>query len=403
MEMMTVWLLPVMSLLVGAALAWMVSSALGRARAAGAEAREAELRPQLERAREEASALSERLTQAEKTSVAAETRATEIAKNIAAQQSLLDDAKAKLSETFKSLAAEALSGSNKDFLILAEEKFKGLKEDTAGKFAQLVQPLQETLAAYKKETKQLQQKQDYELGTVGERLRAVAETEAALRTETAKLVTALQSHRVRGRWGEITLRRTAELAGMSAFCDFFEQERGEMEEGRFRPDMIVKLPSGRSIVVDSKAPLDGFLDAVDALTEQDRETALQRYATQVRAHVAQLASKEYWAQFPSAPEFVVLSIPNDSFLGAAAERDRGLIESALGRGIVFATPTTLFALLFAVERGWRQDQISRNAEKVSELGQELYDRMATVVEHLIKVGGSLSRAVESYNAAVGNL
>jgi DNA recombination protein RmuC len=229
----------------------------------------------------------------------------------------------------------------------------------------------------------------------------VAETEAALRTETSKLVTALQSHRVRGRWGEITLRRTAELAGMSSFCDFAEQERGETEDSRLRPDMIVKLPSGRSIVVDSKAPLDAFLDAMDASTEQEREAALQRYAAQVRAHVTQLASKEYWAQFPSAPEFVVLFIPNDSFLGAAAERDRGLIESALGKGVVFATPTTLFALLFAVERGWRQDQMSQNAERVSELGQELYDRMATLVDHLNKVGGSLGKAVESYNAAVG--
>lgn len=399
--MMTEWLLPVLSFVVGASLAWIVSSARGRARAAGAEAREFELRRQLEGSKDEIKVLSERLTQADRASVAAETRATEMAKNLAAQQSLLDDAKAKLSETFKSLAAEALSGSNRDFLTLAEEKFKNLKDDTAGRLAQLVQPLQETLIAYQKETKELQEKHDHELGGIGERLRTVADAEAGLRTETAKLVTALQSHRVRGRWGEITLRRTAELAGMSAYCDFVEQERGEMESGRFRPDMTVKLPSGRCIVVDSKAPLDGFLDAVDALTEQDRETALQRYAAQVRAHVAQLASKEYWAQFPSAPEFVVLFIPNDSFLGAAAERDRGLIESALERGIVFATPTTLFALLFAVERGWRQDQMSQNAEKVSELGRELYDRMATIADHFIKVGGSLGKAVESYNAAVG--
>ena len=214
-------------------------------------------------------------------------------------------------------------------------------------------------------------------------------------------MTALQSHRVRGRWGEITLRRTAELAGMSSYCDFTEQERGETEDNRLRPDMVVRLPAGRSIVVDSKAPLAAFLDAMDASTEQEREAALDRYAAQVRTHVTQLASKEYWGQFPSAPEFVVLFIPNDSFLGAAAERDRGLIESALGKSIVFATPTTLFALLFAVERGWRQDQMSQNAEKVSGLGQELYDRMATLVDHLNKIGGSLGKAVESYNAAVG--
>jgi len=382
-------------------LAWLLSGARGRERAAAAEAREAEVRRELERTRDEANAVSARLTEAENSRVAAETRATETEKNLVAQHALLESAKARLSDTFRSLAAEALSGSNKDFLVLAEAKFKDLEEGTAGKLAQLVQPLRETLAAYQKETKDLQEKRDRDLGSVGEQLRTVAETEAALRTETSKLVTALQSHRVRGRWGEITLRRTAELAGMSSYCDFAEQERGETEDGRLRPDMIVKLPAGRSIVVDSKAPLAAFLDAMDASTEQEREAALQRYAAQVRSHVTQLASKEYWAQFPSAPEFVVLFIPNDSFLGAAAERDRGLIESALGKGIVFATPTTLFALLFAVERGWRQDQMSQKAERVSELGQELYDRMATLVDHLNKVGGSLSRAVESYNAAVG--
>lgn len=407
---MTGWLVAALAFFAGGVLAWIVASARAgaaashtEARVAAAEARETEVRGQMDRAREEARALADRLSEAERARVSAETRSVEIEKNLTEQKALLEDAKTKLSDTFRSLAAEALAGSNRDFLLLAEDKFKTLRQDAAGSIQALVTPLGETLATYQRETRELQERQGREISTVGERLRSVAETEAGLRAETAKLVNALQSHRVRGRWGEITLRRTAELAGMSAYCDFAEQERGEGEDSRLRPDMTVKLPAGRSIVIDSKAPLDGFLDAMDALSEQEREAALQRYAGQVRAHVLQLASKEYWAQFPSAPEFVVLFIPNDSFLGAAAERDRGLIESALSKGIVFATPTTLFALLFAIERGWRQDQISKNAEKISELGQELYDRMATLADHLIKVGGSLNRAVESYNAAVGTL
>jgi DNA recombination protein RmuC len=391
-------------------LAWLIGSARTRAIAAGAqakaaaaEAREAELRQQLQAVREENRSLAEQAAAAEQARAAAEARAVQIEKNIAEQRDLLEQAKAKLSETFRSLAAEALSGSNKNFLVLAEEKFRALKDEAAGRLAGLIQPLTDTLAAYQKETKELQEKRGQELGSVGQQLRAVAETEAALRAETAKLVQALQSHRVRGRWGEITLRRTAELAGMSPYCDFAEQERAETGDGHLRPDMIVRLPAGRSIVVDSKAPLDAFLEAMEALTDQDRETALQRYASQVRSHVMQLASKQYWAQFPSAPEFVVLFIPNDSFLGAAAERDRSLIETALNRRVVFATPTTLFALLFAIERGWRQDQISQNAERVSQIGQELYDRMATLADHLIRVGGSLGKAVESYNAAVNTI
>ncbi|HYM11849.1 MAG TPA: DNA recombination protein RmuC [Bryobacterales bacterium] len=393
----------VIALLAGAALAWVVAGARAKARAAGAEGREVELRSQLQAATGEIRSLNERLTESEKSKTAAETLAGEAAKNLAAQKALLEEAKTKLSETFRSLAADALAGNNAGFLTLAEEKFKALKDEAAGNLGALLQPLHETLVTYQRETAELERRWLGEIGTVGEQLRSVAQAEANLRSETAKLVNALQSHRVRGRWGEVTLRRTAELAGMSAHCDFAEQEQSATEDGRLRPDMTVKLPAGRTIVIDSKAPLDAFLDAMDATTDAQREAALARYAEQVRAHVTLLASKEYWAQFPAAPEFVVLFIPNDSFLGAAAEKDRGLIEWALGRRIVFATPTTLFALLFAIERGWRQEQLAENAQKISELGKELYDRMAILVEHVGKVGTSLKQAVESYNAAIGTL
>src|SRR5262249_34081018 len=239
-----------------------------------------------------------------------------------------------------------------------------------------------------------------ELGSVGNELRKLAETHTTLQGETAKLANALRSPQIRGRWGEMTLRRTAELAGMSVHCDFVEQETGG--DGRLRPDMIVKLPAGRQIVVDAKAPLDGFLDAMEAVTEEAREAALVRYSAQVNRHIASLASKDYWEQFPQAPEFVVLFIPTDSFLAAAAERDSSLLQSALAKKIILATPSTFIALLLAVAYDWRQQPLAENAQRASDLGQELYDGMATLAEHLGKVGGTLSKAVESYNAAVAS-
>jgi DNA recombination protein RmuC len=238
---------------------------------------------------------------------------------------------------------------------------------------------------------------------VGEQLRQLALAQCLLQTETSKLVNALRSPQVRGRWGEIALRKTAELAGMSANCDFFEQESVSTDTGRLRPDMIVKLPAGREVVVDSKVPFSAFLESLEAHTDEDREAALGRHLGQVKRHISQLASKEYWDQFPAAPEFVVLFIPNDSFLAAAAERDPSLVESALTKKVVIATPTTFIALLRAIAYGWRQEQVAESAQRISVLGQELADRLSTMAEHFSKVGLALSRAVESYNATVTSL
>ncbi len=375
---MNQWPLILVAFLLGGGLAW----ALARARAAGAEARAAELRQQLESAREEARALHTRLTEAEKSKTAAETRASETEKNLAAQKALLEEAKTRFSETFKALAADALAGSNRSFLVLAEEKFKALN-----------QPLTDALSAYQKEAQDLEQKRQRELGSVNTLL-------ATLQTETAKLAGALRSSQLRGRWGEMTLRRAAEVAGMSVHCDFAEQETAG--DGRLRPDMIIKLPAGRSIVVDAKVPLDAYLDALDAANDQARHLALARYAAQVNRHITNLSSREYWDQFPEAPEFVVLFIPNDSFLAAAAEADPNLLQTALGRKIILATPSTFIALLLAVSYGWRQEKLADSAQKISDLGQELYERMVILAEHLGKIGGSLGKAVESYNEAVGS-
>jgi DNA recombination protein RmuC len=190
---------------------------------------------------------------------------------------------------------------------------------------------------------------------------------------------------------------------MSAYCDFHEQESVSTETGRLRPDMVVKLPAGRDVVVDSKVPLSAFLDSLETNTDESRATALKRHSDQVKTHIRQLASKEYWDQFPAAPEFVVLFIPNDSFLAAAAEQDPSLIESALTQKVVIATPTTFIALLRAIAYGWRQEQVAEGAQRISLLGQELAERMGTMAEHFSKVGHALGRAVESYNSTVASL
>ncbi|UCE63721.1 MAG: DNA recombination protein RmuC [Nitrospirota bacterium] len=404
------WSLIILGLVIVAVIGWLVGHVRGKTTTAAAESRSQELRLQLESVQSQFDQFREQFREMEVKKIAAETKIMEAEKNLAAQQTLLEEAKTTLSDTFKSLAAEALAGNNAGFLTLAEQKFKALKEEASSDLDQrktsieaLIQPLSQTLTSYQKESKELEDKRIRELSSVGEQLRQLSSDQSTLRTETAKLVNALQKPQVRGRWGEITLRKTAELAGMSPHCDFIEQESVETETGRLRPDMVVKLPAAREVIVDSKVPLEAFLESLGAKTDEEREAALVRHAAQVKQHVNKLASKDYWEQFKSAPEFVVLFIPNDSFLSAAAEKDSSLIESAIGKNVVIATPTTFIALLRAIAYGWRQEQVAESAQRISALGQELSDRMATLADHLIKVGGSLAKAVESYNAAVASL
>ncbi|MDH4361272.1 MAG: DNA recombination protein RmuC [Nitrospirota bacterium] len=407
--------------LVGAAMAWAISSIFHRGgkiqalhdadtQLASAKAQAGELRTQLAALHQEREQFHQEFRLMEVAKVSAETKLQDAQQHLAEQRVLLEEAKSTLADTFRSLASEALAGNNKGFLTLAEEKFKALKDEAAVAFDQrhtslesLLHPLTESLRTYQKESKELEDKRLRELSAVGEQLRQLASAQATLQTETSKLVNALRSPQVRGRWGEIALRKTAELAGMSANCDFFEQESVSTDTGRLRPDMIVKLPAGRDVVVDSKVPLSAFLESLEAQTDEDREAALNRHLGQVKRHISQLASKEYWDQFPAAPEFVVLFIPNDSFLAAAAERDPSLVESALTKKVVIATPTTFIALLRAIAYGWRQEQVAEGAQRISALGQELADRLSTMAEHFSKVGQALGRAVESYNATVTSL
>jgi DNA recombination protein RmuC len=234
-------------------------------------------------------------------------------------------------------------------------------------------------------------------------LRSVTETQEKLRTETANLVTALRSPHTRGRWGEIQLRRVCEMAGMIDRCDFVEQSSFESDGGRLRPDVIVQLPGGKTVVVDAKAPLEAYLSAVEATDPDQRKTYLEAYGRHVREHVAKLSQKAYWSQFDSSPEFVVMFLPGEALFSAALEQYPGLIEEGVAQKVLITTPTSLIAVLRAVHYGWRQEKVAESARHVSELGRELHSRLGTLAGHFMKLGRSLETSVKAYNETVGSL
>jgi DNA recombination protein RmuC len=396
----------VAGLALGAVVAW----SLARVRSASALGRADELRLRVQGMETETAALRDRAAAADRARVEAETRHDDAERRLDDERRFVEEARERLGDSFKALAADVLSGSQRDFLQIADEKFKTLREDASGDLESrrlavqaLIAPLQQALEGYQKEARTIEERRQRDLGAVGEQLQHVASAHQALRVETGRLVTALRTPHVRGRWGEVALRRVAELAGMSTFCDFVEQDVISSEGGRLRPDVIVRLPSDRVVVIDAKVPLAAYLDAIEAGDEYARDQALAKHLTQVRSHVQKLAARGYATEIEQTAEFVVLFIPNDSFLAAAADRDAGLVEWALGQRVVLATPATLFALLRAVEYGWRQERVAEDAQRISAVGRELSERMASLVQHLSHMGGSLSKTVRAYNQAVGSL
>ncbi len=308
------------------------------------------------------------------------------------------------------LANQALRQNSQSFLQLAQENLKQFqvqaKNDLAQKekaVEQMVKPIREALEKTEQQVRLMEKERKEAYGALHKHLETMTQTQLLLQGETRNLVQALRRPEVRGQWGELTLKRLAELAGMVEHCDFYPQESIDTEEGRMRPDMVVRLPDGREIVVDVKTPLDAYLSAVEATDDVARTRHLEHHARKLRERVRELAVKAYWNQFKNAPDFVVLFIPGDQFLSAALDIDRTLLEDALKQKIILATPTSFVALLRAVAYGWRQENLAENAERIREIGEDLYQRLAVFTEHLAKIGASLEGSVSAYNRAVGSL
>jgi DNA recombination protein RmuC len=364
---MTAFAFALIGLVLGAAVTW----ALTRARAAGA---------QVAVARAEVALDEERKAAAEKVA-------------------LLEHTREELATTFKALSSDALNAALERLQAGAHDRDERQREAVE----HLVSPIKDSLTRFDGHIKELERARSQAYGSLLTQVSSLAESQERLRSETSNLVTALRAPAVRGRWGELQLRRVVEMAGMLAHCDFVEQKTAKDDERRLRPDLVVKLPAGRNVVVDAKVPLQAYLAALDAKDEDERRARLADHARQIRQHIQKLSLKSYWEQFQPSPEFVVLFIPGEAFYSAALEQDPALIEDGIGERVLVATPTTLIALLRAVAAGWQQETIAESARTISELGKEVYGRLSTLGDHLGRLGRKLDGAVNDYNQTVGSL
>jgi len=367
----------ILGLVIGGLIAWLIVASRLQGKAKVAEALVNEKMQQIQKRDDEINKIRSELDAERRSKVEALTRLEESQKSFEEQKALI--------ETMKSAALES---NSENFLRRASEHLK---------------PLHEALKRYEEQINAIEAKRRQDYGSIEAQIKMLASTHQQLSRETSSLATALRKPQVSGSWGQLSLKRTAELAGMTDYCDFYEQESVTAEIGRLRPDMIVRLPNGREIVVDAKAPVDAYLNAISVSSEEEREKALTSYVKKVRAHMNALGSKSYWDQFPKSPEIVVMYLPGESFFSAALEYDNKLIEDSSIKKVILATPTTFIALLKAIAYGWQQEQLTKNAQQISILGKELYDRMNVLTKHFGDIGYAIEEAVRAYNKAVGSM